>query len=126
VPQETPPDVPPAPPPQNTTPPTANALFTQAQQGIPSAMPATQKPEFSTVLQPFTGGAFATGIAQSHAGIGPLAIGVKADGSVLVSGGPGRNQIFLLPVSGGAVGAPLATETFPIYDFAFTGTGNLW
>ncbi len=126
VPQETPPDVPPAPPPQNNTPPTPNALFTQAQQGIPSALPATQKPEFTKVLQPFAGGAFATGIAQSHANIGPVAIGVRPDGSVLVSGGPGRNQLFLLPVSGGAVGAPLATLPFPIYDFAFTGTGNLW
>ena len=103
-----------------------NPLFTQAQQAIPSAQPATRRSEFTTVLQPFTAEAFATGILQSHANIGPVAIVVMPDGSVLVSGGPGRNQLFHLSSAGGAVGAPLATLPYPIYDMAFDSAGDLW
>ncbi len=126
VPQTTPPDVPPAPTPTPTTPPVANPLFTQAQAAIPSAQPATQRSQFTTVLQPFTAQAFATGILQSHANIGPVAIVVMPDGSVLISGGPGRNQLFHLSRAGGAVGAPLATLPYPIYDMAFDSAGDLW
>ena len=126
VPQTTPPNVPPA----STTPPTnpqpTNPLFTQAQQGVLSAQPAAHPSEFTSILQPFQGAAFATGIAQSHADIGPMAIVVLPDGSVLVSGGPDRNELFHLSAEGGAVGAPLATLPFPIYDMALDSAGNLW
>ena len=77
-------------------------------------------------MQPFQGEAFATGIAQSHADIGPKALVVLPDGSVLVSGGPDRNQLFHLSQEGGAVGAPLAIEPFPIFDMALDADGNLW
>ncbi len=126
VPQTSPQDVPPAPTPTPTTPPVANPLFTQAQEAIPSAQPATRRSQFTTVLQPFTAQAFATGILQSHANIGPVAIVVMPDGSVLVSGGPGRNELFHLSSAGGAVGTPLATLPDPIYDMAFDSAGNLW
>ena len=82
--------------------------------------------EFQTVLRPFTAQAFATGIAQSHAQIGPLAIAVLADGSVLASGGPGRNQLFHFPADGGQAGVPLATLPVPIYDLALDAQGSLW
>ncbi len=123
--QTSPADVPPAPTPTPSPTPT-NPLFTQAQQGIPSSSPATRPSEFQAVLRPFNGQAFATGIAQSHANIGPLAIVVTPSGSVLVSGGAGRNELFLLPPQGGAVGAPLATLSEPIYDMAFDAAGHLW
>ena len=124
---QTPINVPPPPttPPPNT-PPTPNALFVQAQQGIPSSQPTSNQSEFTSVLQPFQGEAFATGIAQSHANIGPMALVVLADGSVLVSGGAGRNELYHLSPEGGAVGAPLATEPFPIFDMALDAEGNLW
>ena len=126
VPQTTPTDVPQAPatPPSNTQ--TTNPLFTQAQQGVPSSAPVSRAPEYTSVLQPFAAAAFATGIAQSHSDIGPVAIVVLPDGSVLISGGPGRNELFHLPTQGGAVGAPLATLPFPIYDMAFDAAGNVW
>ena len=124
--QTTPPDVPTAPTPTPSPTSTPNPLFTQAHQGIPSALPATRRPEFTSVLQPFTAEAFATGIAQSYANIGPLAIVVMPNGSELVSGGPGRNELFLLPTEGGAVSSPLATLPYPIYDMAFDASGNLW
>ncbi len=123
---QTPTDVPTAPstPPRTTQ--TTNPLFTQAQAGIPSSQPATRQSEFTSVLQPFQAEAFATGIAQSHANIGPMAVVVLADGSVLVSGGPDRNELFHLSQEGGAVGAPFATEPFPIFDMALDAEGNLW
>ena len=123
---QTTPDVPLAPTPSPTPTATPNPLFTQAQQGVPSAQPATRRSEFTSVLQPFTAQAFATGIQQSYANIGPVAIVVTPDGSVLVSGGPGRNQLFLLPTQGGTVGAPLSTLPYPIYDMAFDDSGHLW
>ena len=112
----------PAQPSQN---PSTNPLFTQAQQGIPS--PATSHPsEFQTILQPFSGSAFATGILQSNANIGPLAIVTFPDGSALVSGGPARNELFDFTPEGGEAQTPLATEPFPIYDMALDAAGNLW
>jgi len=123
---QTPTNVPSAPPPPPVTTQTPNPLFTQAQEGIPSSQPAGNQSEFTTVLQPFQAEAFATGIAQSHANIGPMAIVVLPDGSVLVSGGPDRNELFHLSQEGGAVGPPLATEPFPIYDMALDAQGNLW
>jgi hypothetical protein len=105
---------------------TTNPLFTQAQQGIPSPVPADHASEFKSVLQPFVGQSFATGIPPSNAGIGPLAIVVLPDNTVLASGGPGRNELFHLKSDGGPVGAPLATLPFPIYELALDAQGNLW
>src|SRR5262249_28820053 len=68
----------------------------------------------------------ATGIGQSLAGIGPLALVQAPDGTFLVSGGPGRNQLFRFPATGGAAGTPLATENYPIYNLTFDGHGRLW
>jgi hypothetical protein len=113
---------PPAPLPQ----PSTNPLFLEAQKGIPGAPPATQPSEFPSALRPFVGGAFATGIGQSEGNIGPVALVVLSDGSVLASGGPGRNQLFHLGRAGGAVSTPLATLSDPIYDMALDSAGNLW
>jgi len=106
--------------------PSTNPLFTQAQQGIPSPVTASQPSEFQKILQPFTGRAFATGIAQSEANIGPVAIVSFPNGSALVSGGPARNQLFSFTAEGGPAETPLATEPFPIYDMALDTAGNLW
>src|SRR5262249_45593618 len=54
----TPPDlgIPPAP----TTGPSGNTLFARAEEGIPAALPAQNGPDFTQVIRPFTGQAFAT------------------------------------------------------------------
>src|SRR4029077_20103598 len=66
------------PPPSNAT--STNELFVQAQANLPSAV--SSKPSlFNTVVAPFTGEAFATGIGQSFSGIGPLAILERPDGT---------------------------------------------
>jgi hypothetical protein len=114
---------PPTPSPQ----PSTNPLFVQAQQGIPSAAPQTRLPEFKSVVAPFDAHAFATGIGQSSPEIGPLAILVLPDGSVLASGGAARNQLFRFTSEGGQAGAPLATLPEPIYDMALDPSGSaIW
>src|SRR5262249_14860330 len=59
VPSTTPPNfgIPPAP----TVQPSTNPLFTQAQQGVPNAPPASNPSEFKKVIQPFQAQSFATG-----------------------------------------------------------------
>jgi len=52
-------------PPPVSPQPSTNPLFVQAQQGIPSSLPTNRLPEFGTVIAPFTGQVFATGIGQS-------------------------------------------------------------
>ena len=69
---------------------------------------------------------FATGIGQSHAGIGPMAIAERADGSILVSGGANRGQIFRFDADGGAAGVPWAQLDDPIFNLAFDAEGRLW
>ena len=124
VPNTTPPNfgIPPAPVVQ----PSTNPLFTQAQQDVPNAPPASNPSEFQTVLQPFQAQSFATGFQQSDGIIGPMAIAEAPDGNFLVSGGASRNQLFLVPANGGPLGAPLATEPYQIFALAFDSSGNLW
>src|SRR3546814_15121562 len=71
--------------------PSTNELFTQAEANVPAADPLSAPSEFESVLSPFTGRAFATGIGQSDGGIGPMAIVETPDGAILFSGG--ANQI---------------------------------
>ena len=78
------------------------------------------------MIEPFSGQAFATGIGQSQPSIGPVAILTLPDGSVLVSGGPARNQLFKFGAAGGQAGAPVATFAEPIYDMALDASGNIW
>jgi YD repeat-containing protein len=114
------------PPAQPSPQPSTNPLFVEAELGIPAPAPATAPSEFQTVLQPFSGQAFATGIGQSEAGIGPMAILPLPGGSVLVSGGAGRNELFSFPATGGQAGTPLATLAHPVYDLALDAAGNVW
>ena len=92
VPNTTPPNfgIPPAP----TVQPSTNPLFTQAQQGVPAAPPASNPSEFMTVLEPFQAQSFATGFDQSDGILGPMAIAEEPDGSFLISGGASRNELF--------------------------------
>ncbi|MGV2388642.1 MAG UNVERIFIED_CONTAM: hypothetical protein LVR29_11025 [Microcystis novacekii LVE1205-3] len=87
-------------PPSPTPQPSTNPLFTEAEKLIPSLVPTSRQSEFESILQPFTSQAFVTGIRQSHGNIGPMAIAVKPDGSALISGGSGRNEIYLIPPEG--------------------------
>ena len=77
-------------------------------------------------MQPFVAASFATGIGQSLAGIGPMAIVERPDATILASGGPSRNELFVLPATGGPAGTPLATLPFPVYALAFDPSGSLW
>ncbi len=124
VPNTTPPNfgVPPAP----TVQPSTNPLFTQAQQGVPAAPPASNPSEFMTVLQPFEAQSFATGFEQSDGILGPMAIAEEPDGSFLISGGPSRNELFHVNGNGAQIGAPLATLPYQIFALAFDNQGNLW
>ncbi|MGE3817844.1 MAG: putative Ig domain-containing protein, partial [Isosphaeraceae bacterium] len=124
VPESTEPDLTPAPAPSPA--PSANTLFAEAEQGVPSARPEARPSEFAEVLRPFRAEAFATGIAQSRADIGPMAIAVLPDHSVLASGGPGRNQLFRFTAEGGDAGRPLAVLPFPVFDLALDAAGGLW
>ncbi|HWY88731.1 MAG TPA: pre-peptidase C-terminal domain-containing protein, partial [Gemmataceae bacterium] len=113
-------------PQQPSTQPSTNPLFTQAQQGIPAPTPTSHAPEFTSVIEPFSGQAFATGIGQSQPSIGPVALLSLPDGSLLVSGGPARNQLFEFGAAGGQAGTPVATFAEPIYDMALDAAGNIW
>jgi hypothetical protein len=122
---QTPEDPPPPPPP----PPvvlTTNPLFTEAAKNVPAPPSLSRPSEFRTVLHPFRTQSFATGIPASEAGIGPLAIVVFPDHSVLASGGPTRGQLYRFGVEGGDAGAPLARLPYPIFDMALDAKGNLW
>ncbi len=124
VPNTTPPNfgIPPAP----TVQPSTNPLFTQAQQGVPAAPPASNPSEFISVLQPFQAQSFATGFAQSDGILGPMAIAQAPDGSFMISGGASRNELFSVSENGGSVNTPLATLPYQIYALAFDNEGHLW
>jgi hypothetical protein len=98
----------------------------QAQQQIPGNESVTRPSDFTSVTNPFTVQSFATSFQQSHGGIGPLAILPLADGSVLVSGGLNRGQLFKFSANGGQAITPLITLDQPIYDLAMDGQGRLW
>lgn len=112
-------------PPTPSETPSTNVLFVQAQQGIPAA-PSTRPSQFGQVLAPFTAEVFATGIAQSHAGIGPLAILVQPDGSVVVSGGANRGALYRYSEFGGRALNPFVVFDEPVYDMAYDLDGRLW
>ncbi len=124
VPETTPPNfgIEPEPSPD----PSTNPLFIEAESQIPAAPPEVRPSEFETVLRPFTAHAFATGIPTSGAGIGPLALAQAPDGSILVSGGVARNQLYRFGLEGGVSDVPLVTLDDPIYGMAFDSQGRLW
>ena len=110
----------------------SNPLFTEALSQIPGTVSATKPSEFGSVLRPFIARSFATGIGSSFAGIGPMAMAVFPDGSVLASGGANRGSLFRFGVEGGEAINPLITLEQPIFDLALdlpTGSGlasGLW
>ncbi|MBY0457293.1 MAG: putative Ig domain-containing protein, partial [Gemmataceae bacterium] len=106
--------------------PSTNALFAEAEKGIPAAVPATLRSEFEQVLSPFAAAAFATGLPAGSAGIGATALAEAPDGSVLVVGGAYRNQLFRMPKQGGQVGTPLQQYDTPVFNLAFDARGGLW
>ena len=106
----------------------SNSLFTTALLGVPNAGNNVAS-GFSTLYAPFALSSFVTGVSQSNAGIGPLAIGFSPDGQfIYVSGGPGRNVLYRFGYGGGAASAAttLATLPDPIYDLVFDAAGRLW
>ena len=106
--------------------PPASPLFVQTQQNLTATPPVSHISEFQSVLRPFTVNSFATGIGDSHAGIGPMAILSLADGSILASGGAKRNQLFHLAKEGGTAGTPIGTLSQPIFSLAMDNAGRVW
>ena len=114
-------------PPQASSDPSTNSLFAEAELGIPAAGPVSNPSEFAQILQPFHASAFATGIPSSHAGVGPMGIVEMPDGSIVISGGTGRNQLFRLDSTGGSVGQPMAELGYPVFNLAYDPVfGSLW
>jgi large repetitive protein len=124
VPDTTPPNFGIAPEPSPE--PSTNPLFIEAEQAVPAAGSAFSPAEFDQVLRPFVAQAFATGIEQSHADIGPMAIVEAPDGSLLVSGGPSRNFLYRFDRFGGEAFNPWAEVPYPIFNMAFDAEGRLW
>jgi subtilase family serine protease len=124
VPSTTPPNFGMAPEPAQT--PSTNPLFVAAETQIANAQPATRPSEFDQVMQPFVGQAFATGIGQSHANIGPMAIAETPDGDLLISGGTNRGEIFRFSPGGGEAEESWVTLDEPVFNLAFDLEGNLW
>jgi len=118
----TPVDVTPPPPPT----PSTNPLLVAAEQAVPAPAPLANASEFGTVISPFDAQAFATGIPQSEAGIGPLAMVETPDGGILASGGANRGSLWKFGHDGGAAGTPLTTLDEPIFNMAFDKQGELW
>src|SRR5439155_7697584 len=82
--------------------------------------------EFDLVMQPFVARAFVRGVAQSNAGIGPMAITETPEGDILVSGGPTRGWIYKVGHDGGDVLTPWAEEPYPIFNLTFDNHDRLW
>ncbi len=120
------------PPPVPEHQPVTNPLFVTVMENIPAAphspasQPGSRPAEFATVLQPFIAQAFATGIPASQAGIGPMALAEAPDGSILVSGGAARNEIYRFDRDGGTAGSAWAQLPLPIFNLAFDSRGRLW
>ncbi|MCA9186965.1 MAG: tandem-95 repeat protein, partial [Planctomycetales bacterium] len=126
--------------PEPTPVPSTNPLFAEAENQIPNIPPSTRPSEFSSVIAPLVGQAFATGIPGSHADIGPMAIvEVPADGALgeqfsqlgiagtfIVSGGANRGQLFRFDINGGEAETPFAELDDPIFNLAFDNQGRLW
>jgi len=106
--------------------PATNRLFLETEQGIPAAEPASRPPVFDVVLRPFVARSFATGIAQSNAGIGPMAIAEAPDGTIIISGGQKRSSLFRFDPEGGEATEPWVELEHPIFNLAFDDDGNLW
>ena len=101
--------------PELTPEPSTNPLFAEAEQGIPAAEPLSNVPEFDLALRPFAARSFATGIQQSHANIGPMAVAEAPDGSIVVSGGPSRGTLWRFSSEGGITTAQGESIVF-VYD----------
>ena len=106
-------------------------LFTEAAFGVPSRTSATKPSQFARVIRPLAAERFATIPGDSGAGIGALAMAVAPEGDrVYVSGGAGRNQLYVVQAAGSSSNALERLTAFPatspIYDLAFDSAGQLW
>jgi hypothetical protein len=112
-------------PPAPSAAPSTNPLFTQAEAGVPALAPSRPS-QFTQVIAPFVGAVFGTGVTQSFADIGPMALLERGDGTFIASGGYNRGALYLFDQDGGRSLAPLAQLSDPIFDLAFDANGGLW
>ncbi|MEL6108114.1 MAG: putative Ig domain-containing protein, partial [Planctomycetota bacterium] len=104
----------------------ADRYFDEGAFGIPARTSATQPSAFPRVIRPLAAERFADIPGNSGAGIGALAMTVAPDGSILVSGGAGRNELFRIDPSSGQTSSLASGVRSPIYDLAFDASGQLW
>ena len=107
----------------------ADRLFEEAAFGIPSRTSATRASEFSRVIRPLAAERFVSLPGDSGAGIGALAMAVAPDGRVYLSGGQGRDELYVVdPVAGETSLQRLSGYLggTPIYELAFDASGQLW
>ena len=107
--------------------PSTNPLFIEALKQIPGTLDLRERPRPSrrstspSRPRPMPGASRSP--ARASAAIG---IAFSPDGaSLFVSGGPGRNCLYKVGVSGSVTG-PLTTLDVPIYGMAFDPAGRLW
>ncbi|PNY36139.1 hypothetical protein C2E31_14500 [Rhodopirellula baltica] len=118
--------------PQATPEPTtvADRLFDEIAFGIPSKTSAAKPSRFNRVIRPLAAESFTTIPGNSGADIGALAMAVGPDGSIYLSGGAGRNELFKIPAGLDPATAQYRLtalpSTSPIYDVVFDASGQLW
>ncbi|UOP01494.1 putative Ig domain-containing protein [Kingella potus] len=107
-----------------------NALFTEAKKQLPGLMAGNsdgRSSDIRTVLAPFAARGLASGYAQSRRGVGASAMVLLPDGTLLVSGGTQRRQIFAYDAEkGGNSNVALFETDEPVLDMAADGKGRLW
>ncbi|MDB5858608.1 MAG: hypothetical protein JWQ76_2297, partial [Ramlibacter sp.] len=103
-----------------------NALFAQAKNQLPGFVATSQTPDLQSVVAPLTLRGFAEGFASSAADIGALAMVQLPDGTLLVSAGTRRNEVFAYGKDGGRSTVPLFTLDQPVLDMAVDAVGQLW
>ncbi len=107
----------------------ADRLFQEAAFGIPSQTSPTRPSEFPRVIRPLAAEGLVNVAGESGANIGALAMAVAPNGNVLLSGGSGRDQLFVFdPVVGQSSlrRLPGYSASSPIYDLVFDAAGQLW
>ena len=104
----------------------SNALFEQSTNHLPGFVAPESPADLQSVVAPFMLRGFAEGFNSSDADIGALAMVELPDGSMLISAGSLRNEVYLYSEEGGRNTTPLFTLNMPVLDMAIDVNGQLW
>ena len=110
----------------------ADRFFEENMLGIPSRTSAARPSGYTRVIRPLAAERLTSVAGISGANIGILAVAADSSGQVFFSGGPGRDELYVLrgEESGGSGSAADRLDAYPpglpIYDMAFDAAGQLW